>query len=120
MIPMLTMIAVPLRGLDDGAIRIGLVRVLLELVIHAFQRGATPESIVQGYSSLRLADVYAVIAYYLLNRDIVDDYVRRADEEGERNRLAALERDPSRSGLRERLLARLAAQTDADSDRAHG
>lgn len=35
-----------------------IVKVLLELVIRAFQDGAAPESIVQRYSTLSLSDVY--------------------------------------------------------------
>jgi len=37
--------------------------VLVELVIQAFQDGATPEAIVQRYPTTTLADIYAVIAY---------------------------------------------------------
>ena len=51
--------APPLREDASGALRVGNSRVLLELVIRAFQDGATPESIVQRYSTLALADVYA-------------------------------------------------------------
>jgi len=47
----------PLRVEPSGAIRVGQTRVLLELVLRAFQNGATPEIIVQRYPSLRLADV---------------------------------------------------------------
>ena len=38
--------APPLREDAAGAVRVGDSRVLLELVIHAFQDGATPETIV--------------------------------------------------------------------------
>jgi hypothetical protein len=54
-------VAVPLRQDADGVVRVGDSRVLLELVIRAFQQGATPESIVQSYNTLKLADVYAVL-----------------------------------------------------------
>ena len=37
-----------------GVLRVGKSRVLLELVIHAFQRGETPEGIVQSYDALNL------------------------------------------------------------------
>jgi uncharacterized protein (DUF433 family) len=67
--------APPLRDDASGALRIGDSRVLLELVIRAFQDGATPEAIVQRYSTLSLADVYAVIAYYLRHRNEVDSYL---------------------------------------------
>ena len=48
-----------------GVLRVGKSRVLLELVIHAYQQGETPEAIVEMYDTLDLADVFAVIAYYL-------------------------------------------------------
>jgi hypothetical protein len=51
---------VPIREDADGALRIGSARVLLELVIDAFEDGSTPEAIVQDDSSLELSDVYAV------------------------------------------------------------
>ncbi len=54
----------PLRRDASGALRVGHSRVLLELIIRAFQDGATPEAIAQHYPSVTLADIYAVIAYY--------------------------------------------------------
>ncbi len=44
--------APPLRQDASGALRVGGTRVLLELVVRAFQDGATPETIVQRYSAL--------------------------------------------------------------------
>jgi hypothetical protein len=52
----------------------------LELVIRAFQDGASPETIVQRYSSLTLRDVYAVIAYYLRHRSDIDEYLCRREQ----------------------------------------
>lgn len=72
--------APPLCEDDTGALRIGESRVLLELVIRAFQDGATPETIVQRYSTLALSDVYAVIAYYLRHRDEVETYLARREQ----------------------------------------
>lgn len=66
---------VPLRADETGTVRIGQTRVILELVIHAFREGATPEQIVQDYDTLNLADVYAVIGYYLRHLDEVDAYL---------------------------------------------
>ena len=54
-------VTVPLREEPPGVFRVGNSRVLLELVIRAFQRGETPEGIVQSYDTLSLPDVYAVI-----------------------------------------------------------
>jgi hypothetical protein len=47
--------APPFREDESGAIRIGNTRVLLKLVIRAFQDGASPEPIVQRYSTLSLS-----------------------------------------------------------------
>src|ERR1700749_2943914 len=68
-----------LREDATGALRVGDSQVLLELVIRAFQDGATPETIVQRYSTLALADVYAVIAYYLRHRSEVESYLARGE-----------------------------------------
>lgn len=54
---------VPLKTDVDGVMRVGSSRVPLETVIHAFGQGHTAEEIVSRYPALRLADVYAVIAY---------------------------------------------------------
>ena len=62
-------IPVPLREDEHGAIRAGDTRVLLDLVIQEFRNGATPEAIVESYDALTLADVYAVITYYLRHSD---------------------------------------------------
>jgi uncharacterized protein (DUF433 family) len=84
MIPDTPTIAVPLRTDQHGAIRIGKTRVLLELVIHAYYLGETPEGIVESYPTLTTSDVYAVIAYYLAHRETIDAYVRERDAQADR------------------------------------
>lgn len=83
MIPDAPTMSIPLRTDQHGAIRIGKTRVLLELVIHAYYLGETPEGIVESYPSLTTADVYAVIGYYLINREEIDAYVRQRDQQAE-------------------------------------
>ncbi len=75
----LTADAPPLRSDTSGALRVGESRVLLEIVIRAHQDGATPETIVKRYSTLQLADVYAVIAYYLNHRDQIERYLEQRE-----------------------------------------
>jgi uncharacterized protein (DUF433 family) len=58
-------IPVPLKTDVDGVVRVGNTRVTLDTVVDAFREGATAEEIVSRYPSLLLADVYAVIGYYL-------------------------------------------------------
>jgi len=75
MIPDMPAMSIPLRTDEHGAIRIGKTHVLLELVIHAYYMSETLEGIVDSYPSLVTADVYAVIGYYLANREEIDAYV---------------------------------------------
>jgi uncharacterized protein (DUF433 family) len=64
----------PIREVG-GALRVGNSHVTLEAVLWAFQHGSTPEDIADEYPSLALADVYAVVAYYLRHREDVDRYL---------------------------------------------
>jgi uncharacterized protein (DUF433 family) len=98
--------APPLSQDDTGAVRVGHSRVLLEIVIQAFQDGASPESIAQQYSTLTLSDVYSTIAYYLQHQEAIEAYLNQREQlaESVRQRLTAVQ--PDLSLIRERLLAR--------------
>jgi uncharacterized protein (DUF433 family) len=111
-------IAVPLREDEQGAIRIGNTRVLLDVVIHEFRNGATAEGIVESYDALTLADVYAVISYYLQHADAVHDYLHRRQQEAKAVREMIEASQPPRPNLRAALLARARAsgQSDAPAD----
>jgi uncharacterized protein (DUF433 family) len=96
----------PLREDSAGALRVGDSRVLLELVIRAFQDGATPETIVQRYSTLALPDVYAVITYYLRHRTEVEEYLARREQNAEEVRERIDGQSGDLSEIRARLLER--------------
>ncbi len=101
--------APPLRVDEGGAIRVGNTRVLFDLVVHAFQRGDSPEQIVEAYDTLKLEDVYGAITYYLRNRRTVDEYLTRRDREAVELRAKIEARQgPAMAELRQRLLARRA------------
>ena len=95
----------PLREDAAGALRVGDSRVLLELVIRAFQDGATPETIVLRYPTLVLSDVYAVVAYYLRHRGEVEAYLEKRDQEAEEVQQQIESEQPDLSEIRDRLLA---------------
>jgi uncharacterized protein (DUF433 family) len=99
-------LSVPVREDPPGVLRVGNSRVLLELVIQAYQRGATPEAIVQMYDTLNVGEVYAVIAYYLARPAEVDEYLRRCNEEADAIRRKIEASQPPRPNLKEELLAR--------------
>lgn len=95
----------PLMTDADGVVRVGRTRVTLDTVVAAFQDGATAEEIVQQYPSLQLADVYAVIGYYLRKQPEVDAYLRQRQQQADEIRRQNEARfDPA--GVRDRLLAR--------------
>lgn len=95
----------PLRADEYGVMRIGETRVRLDTVIIAWQQGESPEQIVENFDVLDLAEVYAVISYYLHHRTEVDEYMALNQAEGERLRTEHERRFPA-AGIRERLLAR--------------
>ncbi|MBI3247071.1 MAG: DUF433 domain-containing protein [Deltaproteobacteria bacterium] len=99
---------VPLCADEHGVMRIGQTRVRLDTVISAWRQGESPEQIVENFDVLDLADVYAVISYYLHHRAEVEQYMTRNRQEGEQIRAEHEQRFPS-AGIRERLLARRAA-----------
>jgi hypothetical protein len=103
-------VSVPLREDPPGVFRVGNSRVLLELVLHAFKAGATPEAIVQSYDTLNLPDVYAVISRYLADPAPFEDYLRQCDEKAEETRRMIEATQGPQQNLRDVLLARARAK----------
>lgn len=112
MTPTYEPIPVPLHMDDTGTVRVSGTRVTLDIVIHRYQLGDSPEAIAEGFPSLPLADIYAVISYYLQHRAEADAYLRKRGEEAAELR-QVLEARYDKKGLRERLQARR-AQMEAD------
>ena len=96
---------IKLTKTEAGVLRIGNSRVSLDTVIIAFGQGATPEQIVEDYDSLELGEVYAVISYYLQNREEVENYLAQRNVERDKLR-RQIESRSNLQGIRERLLAR--------------
>lgn len=95
----------PLRLDESGTLRVGRTRIPLDTVVHAYEDGATPGEIVARFDTLKLAEVFAVLSYYLENRAEVAAYLERREQEAEDWRQVHEARCPP-DGLRERLLAR--------------
>jgi len=100
---------IPLRTDSDGVIRVSDTRVTLDTVVFAFLHGATAEGIAESYPSLDLADIYAVIAYYLRHREEVDAYLREREISAEAIR-EKIERQCPPHGILACLLARRGRQ----------
>jgi uncharacterized protein (DUF433 family) len=98
----------PSRRDESGAFRVGESRVLLELVVRAFQDGATPEAIVQRYPTVSLADVYGVIASYLRDPAPIDEYLAERERLADEVRARVAPPAADLAAVRERLQARRA------------
>lgn len=96
---------VPLVTDARGVIRVGGSRVTLDTVAAAFERGATPEEIVQQYPTLGLADVYSVLGYLLRHQAEVDAYLSERAAQASVVRQENEQRSEAQ-GVRARLLAR--------------
>ena len=80
---------------------VGECQVLLDTVIRRLRRVLPAEAIAHAHSTLSLADVYAVLGYYLRHKEEVDAYLRRRRR---RNHLQKeIEAKQPQQGLRERL-----------------
>ena len=99
-------ISPPLNTNPEGVVLVGSTRVPLDTVVGAFKLGASAEQIVEQYPSLALEDVYLVIAYYLRNTELVEQYLSERSDFREAVREENLRRFNS-DGLRDRLLARM-------------
>jgi uncharacterized protein (DUF433 family) len=98
----------PLRVDEHGVVRVGDSQVLLDVVVREFHNGAEPEAIAHAFPTLNLADVYAVIAYYLRHRKEIDAYLDTRGHEAEKLRQEIESQQPGRAELRAKLLARKA------------
>ena len=98
---------VPLKTDVDGVVRVGNTRVILDTVIDAFKEGVIAEEIVSQYPTLNLADVYAVIGYYLQHQSEIEAYLRQRRQIANKVRKQN-EMHFNQKGIRKSLLARRA------------
>jgi uncharacterized protein (DUF433 family) len=96
---------VPLQADEHGVIRVGATRVTLQTIIYAYQQHESPEQIVQSFDTLKLADIYAVIAYYFSHQDEVDDYLRQQEDEAGRIRREVETQHPEMFTVQDKMRA---------------
>lgn len=101
-------VPVPLSQDENGDVLVAGTRVHLEGIIHAFEEGAIPEEIVMRFTTLRLDNVYAVIAFYLGHKAEVQDYMRWRDQKAEEVWQKIQAHQGGLGDIRARLLARKA------------
>ncbi len=91
---------------EVGVWRIVGTRVSVDSVIYSFNSGASPEEIVWQFDTLDLKKVYALINYYLHNREHVDNYLSASEKEANRIGRKFEKEFPLPEGLQDRINAR--------------
>ncbi len=70
-------------------------RVSLDSVVYAFLRGESPEGIAESFPAVGLEQIFGALAFYIANREIVDQYLRQEQVEFESMRENARRNNPS-------------------------
>jgi uncharacterized protein (DUF433 family) len=78
----------------NGGYYIAGKRISLDSVVHAFRRGAAPESILRSFPLLTLEEIYGAITYYLSNQPQIDEYLAGGEEKYEKQRQTERASDP--------------------------
>lgn len=96
---------VPLIDRDEGTIRTIRVigsRITLDTLVHIFQRGDTVEEIAEGFPTLSLDQIKAVIGWYRTHQREADAYLEERDAYAEKVR-QWIESQPGYAERREKL-----------------
>lgn len=98
---------------EAGGWRVTGSRVSLDSVIHMYHEGADPETIVRQFPSLSLEQVYGAIAFYLRNREAIDEYLEEQRKRWDKLRRESAERNRE---LREKVRQRAEQQRATRSE----
>ena len=80
----------------NGGYYVAGTRISLDSVVCAFNRGESPEQILEGYPFLgSLAKAYGAIAFYLDHKAEVDKYLAESEREFEANSIPLSEENPA-------------------------
>lgn len=63
----------------EGGYWVAGTRVSLDSIVHAFRRGASPETIKRTFPLLTLEEVYGALTYYLGNQEQIDAYLAESE-----------------------------------------
>jgi uncharacterized protein (DUF433 family) len=104
-------ITLPIYTDEYGVLRVSETRITLHTLLKTYQFEKSPEALHEAYPTIPLADVYAIVAYYLAHQEDVDDYLQAIDEQAEAKRRT--HEATSTTPTREQLLARLNQPSDS-------
>ncbi len=81
--------------LRDGGYLVQETRVSLDSVVYAFLRGESPEGIADSFPVLQLEEIFGALAFYMANRDIVNQYLADGRREFDKLREQSRQRQPA-------------------------
>jgi uncharacterized protein (DUF433 family) len=79
----------------NGGYFVAGTRVSLDSVVYAFLRGESPEGIAESFPALGLEQIFGALAFYMANRETVDEYLRKGQREFEALRQQARRDNPA-------------------------
>ena len=94
----------------DGSMRVGQTRLLLNMVVDAYQNGKSAEAIRHAFPVISLEEAHGSIAFYLGHQKPVDDYIERWEAQAEEIRKDWQAQHPAKF-TREILMARMRERT---------
>ena len=97
---------VPLRYDDHGVIRVTGSRITLDVLVDCLEMGDTIDGIHEGFPSISLAQIDAIIRWYLDHKAEADEYIRIGKEEAEKIR-REIESRPEYIAFRKRFWSRV-------------
>ena len=65
-------------GVRSGKPRVTGTRITVSDIVLWTEQGMSPDEVVTQFPSLTLADVYAALAYYHDNRQVIDDQIKES------------------------------------------
>lgn len=101
----------PLTLWEDGSIRVGNSRIVIDSIVREFTSGATAEQIQDDFPSLSLREIYGAISYYLDHPDRVEEYLVGREQEAAKVRQEV--EDPARADAMRRRVRKQNAQLRA-------
>jgi len=94
---------VPLVQWECGTIRVRNSRVTLDTIVHRMQVGDTIEAIHEGFPTVSISQIKAILEWYFENKAEADEYLLQREAEGERIR-QWVESQPGYKERHEKLL----------------
>ncbi len=106
---------VPLEVWDDGSVRVGGTRLLLDTVVGGFNLGNPADKLGEIHGGLPAQVIRDVIAYYLRHRGEIDAYIRQGEEAADEayRKISALPGHAEALNDLKARMAVLAAERDA-------